>query len=145
MDPANPVSQLFLAWALVEAGERAEASGIATALASRFPGSVLGKLGDAYACALRGDRDAGMAAMTGDVRVMAKHSVMFAAQLANVFALLDAPEEAIDALEDAVRLGHWHYPFLAHRSTVLAPLRAHPRFQTLLEIVRAQWERGETN
>ncbi len=51
-------------------------------------------------------------------------------------------EGAIDALEDSVRLGNCHYPYYAHRATILGALRENPRFRQLLEVVRQRWERG---
>jgi tetratricopeptide (TPR) repeat protein len=145
MDPSNPAAYLYLAWTLAEAGETAEALEKASELTRRFPESPFGRFGLALAHALRGETTAGKAALTSDVRRLSRTSEAFARPLACILAMLGDLEGAIDALEDAVRLGLAHYPVLAHRSRLLAPLRGHPRFQRLLEVVRERWERGGTS
>jgi len=52
---------------------------------------------------------------------------------------------AVDTLEDSVRLGNSHYPYLAHGATSLSALHDEPRFQELLDVVRGRWERGGTS
>ena len=145
MDPSNPAAHLYLAWTLAEAGERAEALEQASTLAREFPETVFGHLGLGLAHALRGDMTAGKAALTHDVRQMSRTSEAFARPLACILTMLGDFDAALDALEDAVRLGLAHYPVLAHRSSLLAPLRDQPRFQRLLEVVRERWARGGTS
>lgn len=130
---------------LCEADKRGEAGAIAEGLSLRFPSTAFGQLGAAFACGLGAERRAGLAILNRDLRSLSRHSEMFARLLASLLTLLEDVDGAIDALEDAVRLGNSHYPFLARGSTMLSGLRGHPRFQTLLDVVRERWQRGGTS
>jgi TolB-like protein len=145
MDPANPVAHCFLLWALTEAGEHQEAVRVADRLAAEHPGTLFGMLAVAYGCALRGQREAGIAAITPETRAQCRYNESASRTLASVFTLLGAYDLAIDSLEDAVALGLAHYPYLARDATVVGALRDHPRFQRLLAVVRGRWERGGTS
>lgn len=145
MDPGNPAAHMFLTWSLAEAGQRTEALTIANGLAQRFPGTVFGELGAAFACGLRGERQEGLAILGAQLRSLSRHSEMLARFIATTAAELGDADGAIDALQDCVRLGFCHYPYLERRATILRTLRVHPRFQEILEVVRARWERGGTS
>ncbi len=142
MDPTNPFAQLFLAWALVQAGQRSEAIPLVETLSAQLGDSLLGRLGRGYAHALKGELAEGRKVMTAEVRDMSKHSEAFSNQIANVLTLLGDHDGAIETLEDSVRLGMANYPYLARDATVFAALREHPRFKKLLEVVRKRWESG---
>ena len=141
MDPANPASHLFLAWVLCESGEDDEAVRVANQLALGFPETAFGQLGRAFALVLRGERRAGLALVTNEIRALTRHSEMFGRLIAALLVLCGDDDGAIDALADAVRLGNSHYPYLSGRSAVLARLRGNPRFDALLEVVRDRWQR----
>jgi hypothetical protein len=110
-------------------------------LARDFPATVFGQLGGAFAYSLGGEREAGLALVTPELRSLARQSEMFARLIAALLTLSGDADGAIDALEHAVRLGNSHYPYLSERSTVLAALRGNPRFDVLLHTVRERWER----
>jgi hypothetical protein len=62
--------------------------------------------------------------------------------IAQLFVLIGDADAAVDALEDSVRLGMSHYPFLSRHDPVLRTLHGHARFEQLLGVVRTRWERG---
>ncbi|MFI5309876.1 MAG: protein kinase [Gemmatimonadales bacterium] len=145
MDPGNPAAHFFLAWVLSEAGETTEAMSAGDRVALLFPGTFFAQLGKACAHAMRGQAREGAAAITDDVRLLSRNSEMFARASGCILARLGETEAAIDALEDAVRLGLAHYPYLSRDAPSLAPLRDVPRFRRLLDVVRGRWERGGTS
>jgi TolB-like protein/Tfp pilus assembly protein PilF len=140
----DPVAHLFFMWSLFCADERAEALAAADELARRFAATPFGSMGLACAHALRGESEAGKAVLTPAVRAMSRHSESMANMLSGIHTLLGDVDAAIDAIEDRLRLGFAHYPFLARGSRVYASLRSHPRFNALLEVARQRWERGGT-
>ena len=142
MDSSNPVAHFFLGWMLCEADERVEAEAVFDRMAGLFSGTVFGQLARAYVHALRGEYAAGLEIMNGDLRSVTRHSETFARILGGLLTMLGDFDGAIDALEDSVRLGNSHYPYLAERVSIYAALREQPRFQQLLEVVRQRWERG---
>jgi serine/threonine-protein kinase len=142
LDQANPIAHLFLVWSLCQAGVWDEAKAVARGLAERFPDTPFGALGTAYAAALGKDMAGGRKAITPSMISLSRHSESIGTMLANVLTLLRDRDAAIGVLENSVRLGLAHYPYLAQRATVYAALRSHARFQRLLVVVRARWERG---
>ena len=62
---------------------------------------------------------------------------------ADAFALLDEKTEALDPLENAVRLGFINYPFLNQYDSFLDNVRGEERFKRLMERVKYDWERFE--
>ena len=145
MDPANPAAHCFLAWTLAEAGDPAMALERADELARRFPSTMFGQVGGAFAHALRGDREAGLAAISNELRSLSRRSEMFSRFLAVIETIFGNSDAAIDLLQNLVDGGFAHYPYLARGWVKIAPLRTHPRFQRLLEVVRERWERGGTS
>jgi serine/threonine-protein kinase len=144
-DPGNPMAHLLLAWMLCEAGQTQDAAAVAERLARGFPATPFGQLGAAFAAGLRGDHAAGRALMRDELRALTRHSEMFASCITRILTAVRDFDAAMDALEDDIRLGFAHYPYLervARGQSPLAPLRTHPRFGPLLEVVHRRWERG---
>ena len=86
--------------------------------------------------------DAGRALMTRELRSLTHHSESFARIIATILTVLGDHDRAVDALQDSVRLGKSHFLYRSRGETALAPLRTHPRFRQLLDVVRERWERG---
>ena len=62
---------------------------------------------------------------------------------ADLYAILDEREQAIDRLENAVNRDWTNYPYLNEYDPFLAKLRSDPRFQKLMVRVKGEWERFE--
>ena len=61
--------------------------------------------------------------------------------VAQCHAFLGDAGEALDWLENAVRLGYINYPFLSSGDVILARFRGQPRYDALIEKIRRAWER----
>jgi serine/threonine protein kinase/TolB-like protein/Tfp pilus assembly protein PilF len=59
--------------------------------------------------------------------------------LADIYAWLNRPEEAVAWLEEAVATGFACYPYF-ERDRALDPIRKHPRFVAFMEKLKPQWE-----
>jgi hypothetical protein len=63
--------------------------------------------------------------------------------MAQGYAVMDEYELAMDWLENAVARGYIGYPHFAQHGVIWRRLDGNPRFRTLLEEVRREWERFE--
>ena len=83
--------------------------------------------------------------LPAQVRELSADSESIARGLTCIFGGLGASDVALDALEDAIRRGFAHYPYLAGHWHALAGLREHPRLRRMRDVVRERWERGGTS
>jgi len=142
MDPTNPAAHLFLVVILSVTGTTDEAATRGESLQREFPGTIFGALGAAYAFAIRGRRDDARAAVTPELLGATQRVEFIARVVAQLMVLIGDADAAVEALEQSVRLGMSHYPFLSQHDPLLRTLHGHARFEHLLDVVRTRWERG---
>ena len=143
MDPANPMARLFYLWVLMLDGRAAEAVAVGEGFPSEVRGTVPARIASFLLCALAGDRQGALAAVTPEIEAAAGATDVFSRFLAQGFALAGMPEPALRWLEVAVERGFVNHPFLARHDPFLRGLRGEPRFERLMEVARARWQRFE--
>jgi tetratricopeptide (TPR) repeat protein len=132
---ASAAYAFFEACAVLAIGDRDRALGMLDEAATGTDG--MATLARAMACAIRGEGEAAVQAMIAPLRSWIERDVSMAWPAAQIFAQAGEAEEAIRWLGVAVDLGLVHYALLAERDVLLAPVRGHPAFATLLDRVRA--------
>ena len=142
LDPTNPAAHLFLVVLLGVSGNTDEATARGELLQREFPRTIFGAIGAAYAFAIRGRIDDAREAVTPEVLAAAQRVEFIARMVAQLMVLIGDADDAVDALEHSVRLGMSHYPYLSRHDPLLRTLHGNARFEQLLDIVRARWERG---
>jgi len=145
IESTNPIAQFFHLVTLAETDDRDAAVAVADDLARRFPGTVFGDIAGMFADVGRERLNPSNIVVSSAMRAHSVRSDAFARPLAVLLARAGAADPAMDALEDSMRLGLAHYPYLARHSTAFAGIRELPRFRRLLEVVRVRWERGGTS
>jgi non-specific serine/threonine protein kinase len=136
----NPGVRLAYGQILALGGRVDEALPIFDALARDLPASPFAQLGQFYAHAFRGDRDAARRSMTPAVQQVLGSDPQYSWFLAECYALIDDRPAALDWLNRATALGFINYPLLAETDPFLAPLRSDPTFQKLIADVKGRWE-----
>jgi eukaryotic-like serine/threonine-protein kinase len=137
MDPDSPFAAVTLGWVLAYDRQLDEALPLLDDAAARFAASPFADWARALACALRGDPDGGVRAITPRFETAATGSEMFARAIAQCCALAGENERAIDWLTRAVDLGLLNYRFIAEHDWFLDGIRHEPRFRALLRRVAA--------
>jgi len=131
------------AMTLAANGRRDEAIAIFDSVARETPLMAWTRLSPAMACALRGDREGVLKAITPELRAAAQWDDIFSWWAADCFALVDERESALDFLQRAVDFGYINWPFLSQHEPFLANIRSEARFVKLMERVHRAWEAFE--
>jgi len=136
----NPGVRLAYGQILALGGRVEQALPIFDALVRDLPASPFAHLGQFYASAFRGDRDAARRSVTPEVQQVLGSDPQYSWFLAQCYALIGDRTGAMDWLNRATSLGFINYPLLAETDPLLAPLRSDPTFQTLIADVKGLWE-----
>ena len=141
MDPQNLLARLFYAWTLVWNDRVEEVAALVDGYSEHVRQSVPAQVGFFLKCALQGDTDKALKAVSPELKAAARCSDdMFPRMLAQCYALLNDKQEALDWLEIATRRGFINYPFLAKFDSMLENIRGEARFKQLMKRVKQEWE-----
>jgi serine/threonine-protein kinase len=139
VEPEHPLLKTFLAVALFNQGMVDDAQALLEDVLRQNPhfDGVLPLIG--WCLSSRGQHEPARALVTDRVREIATADHDIALWLAELYAMEEMAEEALEWLRLAVRIGNENYPLLA-RSPKLDGLRGDPRFVELLEELRLRWD-----
>ncbi|HET7746923.1 MAG TPA: tetratricopeptide repeat protein [Vicinamibacteria bacterium] len=143
MDPGNPMARLFYAWILAANGKVEAAAELARTFPDAVRDTVPARITRFLARAAAGDGPAAREALDPEVESVAQATDLFPRFLALGYARAGMADPALHWLRIAVDRGFINHPFLARHEPFLEPLRGDPRFQGLMDVVRARWERFE--
>ncbi len=122
-----------------------EAAEVVRKMNSEFAGSALAQLGTALFHGVSGERDAARKAVTDELRAAGQHSELFSRELTHCLALAGETDEALQWLENTVRIGNVNYPFWAQHNDWVDPIRGSRRFDSLMSDVEREWRSLTSN
>lgn len=143
MDPGNPMARLFYIWALILSHKKSEVAEVMPSFPAEIRDTVPGRIACFLAEAFAGRGREAHAALVGKIEVVATAADMFPRMLAQGYALAGMAEQAMHWLAIAIDRGFVNYPFLSRHDPYLENLRGLPKFQQLMNTVRARWEAFE--
>ncbi len=139
MDPYNPFAAWSLGYVLLRNGRHDEASEIIGELKVNHPDSIMAQLGDAILSGVCGKHEATRDAITSELRAAAKDSELLSREITHSLALAGETDEALDWLENTVRIGNINYPFRAQHNEWVDSIRGHSRFDAIMSDVEREW------
>jgi len=142
IEPENPVAQCFYAIILAHQDEIDKAISIIEKLSKAAPDNGFTKLGLLLKYAFLKDKVKAFQVMTTEYQRTCKRDPEWSYYVAVKLSLLEAKQEALDWLENAIDRGFINYPAL-EREPFLDSIRGEERFKNLMERVKYDWEHFE--
>ena len=139
LDPNNPFAMSAWSYLLLRNGRIDEASGVIDTLKTEHAGPVLAQLAVALFHGVCGETEAARQAVTDEMRAEARNSELLSRELTHCLALAGATEEALEWLEDTIRIGNVNYPFWSQHNDWVCALRTRARFKALMFGVKREW------
>ena len=107
------------------------------------PDTVFAKLSLILKYSLQGDKEGVIGEMTQDFIKTVQRDWSYAHHLAGFLSLANLKNEALDWLENSVKMGMINYPLLNNLDPFLKNIRGEERFKKLMERVKYEWENFE--
>jgi len=139
MDPYNAFAAWSYGYVLLRNGKLNEASNVIGDLQVNHPDSIMAPLGHAILSGVCGKHEAARDAITGELRGAAKNSEFLSREITHCLALAGETEEALDWLENTVRIGNINYPFWAQHNEWVDSIRGNSRFDAIMRNVEREW------
>jgi len=139
MDPYNAFAAWSWGYVLLRNGRLDEASEVISDLNVNHPDSIMAQLGRAILSGVRGDSRAAGDALTSELRAAAKNSELLSREITHSLALSGEADEALDWLENTVRIGNVNYPFWAQHNEWVDSIRGTSRFDAIMRDVQREW------
>ena len=142
--PQDRLIRWNLAQTLAYRGRIDEGHSIIKALLDEAPQDMISRVGYALSLALQGKQPEALLILRDPkMEGSARSDLCYSFFIAEIYALLGQRGEALDWLENAIKVGFINYPFLAEKDPFLANIRGEPRFKKLMERVKYEWEHFE--
>lgn len=139
LDPRSPFAIWTWSYVLLRNGRIAEATDAVRKLNTEHAGSALAQLGTGLLHGVRGEPEAARQAVTDELRAAARNSELLSRELTHCLALAGETEEALNWLQNTVRIGNVNYPFWSRHDEWVAGLRSDARFGALMDEVEREW------
>ena len=139
MDPYNPFAMWSLGYVLLRNRKVDEASEVIGELRVNHPGSTMAQIANAILDGVCGRQEATRNAITNELRAVAKNSELLSREITHCLALAGETDEALDWLENTVRIGNINYPFWAQHDDWVDSIRRSRRFDSIMRDVEQEW------
>ena len=139
MDPYNSFAAWSFGYVLLRNGRVDEASEVYGELKVNHPDSVMAQLAHAILSGVCGEHEATRDAITSELRAAAKNNELLSREITHSLALAGETDEALDWLENTVRIGNINYPFWAQHNEWVDSIRGNSRFDAIMRDVEREW------
>jgi serine/threonine protein kinase len=143
MDPTNPHTQFWYAYILACNNQTEEALSVLNLLPDGAPATPLNQGYRFLKYALQGDKKRATQCVTAELLTTSRDDFNWSWVITDLYSLIDARQEALDWLDNSIRVGVINYPFLSEYDPFLQNLRGEERFKKLMERVKYEWEHFE--
>jgi serine/threonine protein kinase len=131
--------RVMVAVGLARSNRLDQAHTVAAATPPERTPTVSGDICRFLAHSLAGRRDEALTSLSPERKAAARHVEWWSYYIAECYALVGEQDEALDWVENTIRMGLTNYPFLYH-DKVLGRFHGHPRFEALMQTAKLAWE-----
>ncbi len=135
--PDDFVARYYLAFTLAEYGD-VEAGAILSGIADEASELGMARVALALARALSGEEEAAERTLSSALLAWVRRDFELSLHVAQVYAVLRRPQDALDWLEHALELGFVNHPFLT-RDRLLDSIRGTDGFEWLMDRAKREW------
>lgn len=139
MDPNNPFAIWTWNYVLLRNGRVDTASETVHELNFRHAGSILAQLGTALFHGVCAEPEAAREVLTDELRAAARNTELLSRELTHCLALSGETEDALNWLENTVRIGNINYPFWSQHNEWVDSIRGNSRFDAIMRVVEREW------
>jgi len=139
MDPYSAFAAWALGYVLLRNRNLDEASEVIGELKVNHPDSIMAQLAHATLSGVCGKHEATCDAITSELRAAAKNSELLSREITHCLALAGETDEALDWLENTVRIGNVNYPFWAQHNEWVDSIRGNSRFDAIMRDLEREW------
>jgi non-specific serine/threonine protein kinase len=143
MDPENVVIALAYGVSLTFSQRIGEAISVFDKTIEMAPQNSFAWIGRSLMHAVRGEKMKVLESITHELQTISRSDETMSWWLADCYAAVDEPGEALEWLDNAVSRGFINYPLISSHDPFLKNLRHEARFEKLLEKVKREWEEFE--
>jgi TolB-like protein len=143
MDPENQTTQLFYAWVLSLSNRKDEAYTIIDFLVKINSKTPAAHMSAFLKHALSGNKERALKSVTKEIVSASKDVEFFSRFMADCYALIGEKEEAMNWIENDMRLGFVNYPYLSEYDPHLKNIRNEEQFKKIMEQAKDRWEHFE--
>jgi serine/threonine protein kinase/predicted Zn-dependent protease len=143
MDPENQTTQLFYAWILSLCNRKDEAYTIIDFLVKTNSKTPAAHMSAFLKHALSGNKERALKSVTKEIVSASKDVEFFSRFMADCYALIGEKEEAMNWIENDMRLGFVNYPYLSEYDPHLKNIRNEEQFKKIMEQAKDRWEHFE--
>jgi serine/threonine protein kinase/tetratricopeptide (TPR) repeat protein len=139
MEPGNPAALILGAWFLALSGRLAEMCHLVEGSADPGSGEMYTSVSVMAKHAVNGNLARMRESVTEGERMTARRDPVMSHIIADVYALAELKDEALDWLGNALSRGWINYPFTVLHDPLLAPLREEPKFEEIAARMKREW------
>jgi predicted Zn-dependent protease len=143
LEPENPAIRFCYGQLMILNHRKNDGLAIFDSLVKEVPSGFFSKLALAFSHALGGNREVLCQVINEDLKNAVAGDLQYSWNLAQCFALVNERAQALQWLGNAINLGFTNYPMISRLDPFLDNIRRDPRFEALVEEVKARWEAFE--
>ena len=141
VEPSNVPNRWCFVQLAIRANDMERAWQLSDTILEEAPGTTFAQQARVLRCALSDDPVGAERAVTPHLAAAARWDEHSSWWIGSALAMAGQLDEAVNWLENAVRLGFVDHPFLSRIDPCLENLNGHPPFVRLMDRVKEEWER----